>query len=282
MNGLKGYFQLIRFELPFAAGICVLMGQLISLGRLPPLLEMSAGFLSMFLLSASILASNDYYDVEADRINAPQRPVPSGAVSLRGALFFSILLLLTGFSLALLLGRGILLFAVMLAVIGYLYNRKFKKTGLPGNLMVSFSVGMTFVYGGASVGMPFDRMAWFFALVVALIDLGEEIAADAMDAAGDRLARSTSLAIRRGRHYALGVSGVIFFSVIALTSVPFILSWFGPVYAVPIAMMDLSIAYSAFRLLKSSDESGRVHIRRLYLGATAGMLLFLLMRMAGC
>ena len=45
--------------------------------------------------------------------------------------------------------------------------------------------------------------------------------------------------------------------------------------------MDIAIAYSTMCLLKSENNEGRVYIRRLYLGATAGLLLFLMMRLFG-
>ena len=58
---------------------------------------------------------------------------------------------------------------------------------------------MTFIYGGMSVGLPFDKSIWFFAILAALIDLGEEIAADSMDMQGDILISSNSLAIKYGK-----------------------------------------------------------------------------------
>ena len=45
--------------------------------------------------------------------------------------------------------------------------------------------------------------------------------------------------------------------------------------------MALSIAYSTVMLLKSKGDEGRKHIRNLYLGATAGILVFLVMRISG-
>lgn len=269
----------MRFELPFAAGVCVTIGQLFALGAPASISKTAYAFLSVFFISASILVLNDYFDVETDRINAPHRPIPSGAVSRPEALSFSILLMVAGLLLSYFLGAPAFACSIVLLIIGFLYNRKFKKSGLPGNLMVSFSVGMTFVYGGVSVGMPFNNVVWFFGLIAALVDLGEEIAADAMDMAGDRIIQSRSLALRFGRDAALRISGGIFFLVIALTVVPFLLGWFTIEYLVPIAVMDVLIAYSTLRLLKSDDHEGRKHIRRLYLGATAGLLLFLLMRL---
>ena len=278
MKKIKGLFRLIRFELPFSAGVCVVMGQLLALGKFASIYETINGFMSIFFISASILVLNDYFDVEIDRINAPDRPIPSNIVTSGEALLLSICLLVLGVFLGYLIGTMALLCTIVLLVVGFLYNRKFKKSGLPGNIMVSFSVGMTFIYGGISVGFAFNKMVWFFAVIAALIDLGEEIAADSMDTQGDRLINSNSLAIRYGKQAALKTSSCIFILVILLTVVPFIVNWFSTAYLVPIAIMDMAIAYSLFRLLKSKNEEGRKYIRWIYLGATLGLLIFILMR----
>jgi len=279
MKKIYGLFRLIRFELPFSAGVCVVMGQLLALGSFASVAKTVFGFFSVFFISASILVLNDYFDVETDKINAPDRPLPSKTVSMPEALLLSVLLLISGLILSYILGIITLIFTLILSVIGFLYNRRFKSSGLPGNMMVSFSVGMTFIYGGASVGLPFNKMAWFFGLIAALIDLGEEIAADAMDMQGDRLIQSNSLAIRYGKYTALRISCGIFFLVILLTGLPFILNWFRIIYLAPILVMDIAIAYSSVQLLRSRGEEGRKYIRRLYLGATAGLLIFILMRL---
>lgn len=281
MRKLKGLIKLIRFELPFSAGVCVVMGQMFALGNFASLEITVYGFMSVFLISASILVLNDYFDVETDRINAPHRPIPSNLVSPSEALYFSILLLCAGLLLSYIISFTVLLISILLTVIGFLYNRYFKKSGLPGNLMVSFSVGMTFIYGGASVGMAFNSTVIFFAVIAALIDLGEEIAADSMDIKGDRLINSNSLAIKFGITSALKISVSIFFLVIVLSFVPFILNWFSFIYLAPIAVMDLSIAYASLKLLKSKNDEGRKYIRMLYLGATFGLIVFLVMKLLG-
>ena len=241
----------------------------------------AAGFLSVFFISASILVSNDYFDIETDKINAPDRPIPSNLVSLSEALSFSVVLLIAGLVLSYLISIAALLFSIGLAVIGFLYNRKFKKNGLAGNLLVSFSVGMTFIFGGLSVGLPFNKIVLFFGLIAALIDLGEEIAADSMDVKGDLLIDSKSLAIKFGKTTAIKTSVRIFFFVILLTIIPFLLKWFPVIYLIPIAIMDIAVGYSAIRLLKSNGEEGRKYIRNLYLGATFGLIVFLIMRLIG-
>jgi len=279
MKKIKGLLRLLRFELPFSAGVCVVMGQLLSLGNFASVFETINGFLSIFCISASILVLNDYFDVETDKINAPDRPIPSNMVTSSETLFLSISLFLVGLFLSYLINIIALLIAIILSIIGFLYNRKFKKSGLYGNLMVSFSVGMTFIYGGLTVGLPFNKIAWFFGIIAALIDLGEEIAADSMDMKGDILIDSNSLAIKYGKQTALKISGYIFFFVILLTIIPFVMKWFPTVYLIPITIMDIAISYPSFRLLKSENEKGRKYIRWIYLGATFGLIIFLLMRL---
>lgn len=281
MRKLKSLFSLIRFELPLAAAICVVLGQLFALGYFAPLTLTLSAALSVLFISASILVSNDYFDVKTDKINAPQRPIPSGLVSPAQAFTLAILLLLAGLILSLTISIAALLFSIGLTIIGLLYNRKFKKYGLLGNLMVSFSVGMTFVFGGLSVGMPFNKVVLFFGVIAALVDLGEEIAADSMDVKGDKLIDSNSIAIKHGKEKALKVSAFIFVLVILLSIIPFLLQWFNVVYLIPIILMDMFIGYSTFRLIKSKDDEGRKYIRLLYLGATFGLMVFLIMRMMG-
>ena len=147
--------------------------------------------------------------------------------------------------------------------------------------MVSFSVGMTFIFGGLSVGLPFNKIVVFFAIIAALVDLGEEVASDAMDIKGDKLIDSNSIAIKHGKEKALRLSALIFVIVILLSLIPFFLQWFKIIYLLPIVIMDIFIAFSTFKLIKSKNEEGRKYIRLLYLGASFGLVIFLIMRLMG-
>lgn len=279
MKKIKGLVRLLRFELPFSAGICVVMGQLLAAGKFASFSITISGFLSIFFISASILVLNDYFDVETDKINAPGRPIPSKIVTSFEALLLSILLLCTGLFFSYLISCIALLCSIILLVIGFLYNWKLKRYGLTGNIMVSISVGMTFVYGGASVGLPFNKTSLFFGLIAALIDLGEEIAGDSMDMRGDVIINSNSLAIKYGKQTALRISCYIFFFIILLTVFPFIVNWFPAVYLTPFIFMDIVIAYSSVKLLKSDNKHGRKYIRWIYISGLLCMLIFLLIRL---
>jgi geranylgeranylglycerol-phosphate geranylgeranyltransferase len=145
--------------------------------------------------------------------------------------------------------------------------------------MVSFSVGMTFIFGGIAVDKPFETIVWYFAIIVMLIDLGEEIAADAMDIEGDRQAGSHSLALVLGRENALKISGAIFLLVIVASSLPFLLGWLGRIYLFPILLMNVVMLYSTSKLLDSRIVNRRIYIRWIYLSGLVAFLIFIIIRM---
>ena len=274
---ISGLIRLFRPELPFAAGVTVLMGEMVALGGLPSAREALLGFTCVFLLSASALILNDVFDLQVDRVNAPERPIPSGAVSVREAIGLSVPVILGGLAAALAMGPSTLVFGVFIWVIGFLYNWKFKRSGLPGNLMVATSVAACFILGGMAVGDPTNRLVWLLALGAFLIDLAEEIAGDAMDMEGDRLLGSRSLALQYGRTAALRISAGLFALVFILTPLPLILGWLGIQYLLAIIVADAALIYFTVKLLRSKDsKEGTFAMRGIYLGFTAGMIVYIL------
>jgi len=276
---MLGLFRLFRFELPFAAGVCVVLGELLALGEIPTATEIVPGFLSFFFISAAALILNDYFDIEIDRINAPERPLPAGLVTEQDVVVLSIAVTILGFITGYLISPEALLVVILVWAVGFLYNWRFKKAGFIGNLMVSFSVGMTFVFGGIAVGKPFETIVWFFAVIVMLVDLGEEIAADAMDIEGDRQAGSRSIALVFGRENAFKISAAIFLLVIVASILPFFLGWLEWIYLFPILLMDAVILYSTRKLLDSRIANRRIYIRWIYLSGLVAFLIFIIIRM---
>ena len=277
---IQGLFSLFRFELPLTAGVCVIFGELLASGRLPSAAEMLLGFLSVFCISAAALILNDYFDIEIDRINAPERALPAGLVTEREVVLLFVVVSMLGFVTACMISLEAFIVVVLVWVLGLFYNWRFKKSGLFGNLIVCISVGMTFILGGIAVNKPFEPIVWFFAFWVMLIDLGEEIAADAMDMEGDREAGSHSLAVVLGRENALKISGKIFLLVVAASSIPFLLGWFEWIYLFPVFLSDGVILYSTMRLLDSRTVNRRVYIRRIYLSGLVSLLMLIIIRIS--
>jgi len=274
---ISGLIRLFRPELPAAAGICVVIGQVLAAGRFPSLRVGVLGFLCGFALSGAALILNDLFDYEVDKINHPQRPLPSGAVTPADVIWLTVLTTLVGLAVAVALGAGVLLVSVIFWVIGFLYNWRYKEAGLPGNLMVSASVGVTYILGAMTVGDPWNRVVWIFALMAFFIDLGEEIAGDAMDMEGDKQRGTRSIALLRGKAFALRVAVALWGLVVVLSLVPILLGWSGGAYIAAALIIDASLAFFSVRLLESGDpQSGRRAMRGAYLGGTLGMVVYLI------
>lgn len=271
--------ELIRPELPLSAALCVLTGQVLALGGLPDIRTGILGFLVGFLISGAAMVSNDYYDLAVDKVNHPGRPLPSGRVSKRDVIGLTIVLAFVGLLASLLIGIVPFIFAAFILIIGLTYNWKLKENGLAGNLMVSTSVGATFVFGGVAVG-DLNGVVLTFAAMAFIFDLGEEIAADAMDAEGDRERSMRSLAITRGRAAALRLSAALFGLFIVLTLLPYLFGWLGIEYLIVIMAADAVLALLAIMLVRSQgNDQGRKAIRWMYLTATIMVLAFVLARL---
>lgn len=274
---VKAIIQILRPELPFAAGVSVILGEVIALGKFPSLREMALGFLCGFFISGSAIVLNDYFDLEVDKVNAPNRPLPAGIISPFDAILLAMLATFIGLSAAFLISTPAFVLCVIFWIIGFLYNWKFKEAGLFGNLMVSSSVAITFILGGMVVGEPWDKIVWCFALIGFFFDLGEEIAGDAMDIEGDKKRGSRSVAIIKGRNFALVISSLFFSIVILLSFIPVIFGWLGPSYLLMMAIMDVLIIVFTIKLLKSKTSAeGVKSMRGIYLGALVGMLAFII------
>ena len=181
----KAVYDLVRPELPLAGGICVIAGQIIVLQTLPTFFVGIMGFLSGFFISGAAMMTNDYFDQDVDRINHPQRPLPSGRISLVEVKILTGIFSAIGFITAALLGPIALILALFLWIIAILYNWKLKESGLLGNMMVGLSVAGFFIFGGLTVDGLTNGLIWTFGTLAFLFDIGEEIAGDAMDMEGD-------------------------------------------------------------------------------------------------
>lgn len=280
LRKIRGLIRLFRPELPLAAGVCVALGEVLALGRVPSLWEIALGFASVFFLSGSAIVMNDYFDLDVDRVNMPERPIPAGQVSPGEAVAFAVVTTVVGLAASLAVGLPTFLVCALFGVIGFLYNWKFKEAGLAGNLMVAASVAVTFLLGGVVVGEPWNRTVWTFALMAFFIDFGEEIAGDAMDIEGDRRRGSKSIAILKGRGFALALSAALFGLAVVVSLVPVALGWLGTAYLVMISLVDVVIVVLTVRLVRSGTPAqGRQSMRGIYLTASAGMFVFLLVRL---
>jgi len=277
---VQAFSDLLKPELPLAAGICVIAGEIISSGHLPTFAQLLLGFLTGFFISGTAMITNDYFDLSVDKINHPDRPLPSGRITVFELILVAGLFSFAGFMAAALLNLTMLIVALVIWTIGLLYNWRIKETGLLGNMVVAFSVASTLVFGGLVVGGLFNGIVWTFGSLAFLFDLGEEIAGGAMDIEGDKQRHARSLAILKGRNFALRVSGLLFAAFVSLSFLPFLVGWLGNLYFALVTASDLGVVYFTFRLLTSqTPQEGRKRIRELYLTLTIAVIAIVISRL---
>ncbi len=110
---------------------------------------------------------NDWFDRHVDAINEPGRPIPSGRVPGRRALYFAILWSLLSLALGIWLGPWVAAATVLGLILAWAYSApplRLKLNGWWGNAAVGFSYeGLAWVTGAAVMiggGMPDYRVFW--------------------------------------------------------------------------------------------------------------------------
>lgn len=78
-------------------GLAIFTGQTVALKRLPDFSMLFFPALASVSLTAASFVLNDYLDLEIDRINKPGKPIPSGLVSRKSAIFWGLALTVLGF-----------------------------------------------------------------------------------------------------------------------------------------------------------------------------------------
>jgi len=262
---IRACFDLIRIDLAVGAGLFLIAGEIIATGGLLPIPEMILGFLTLFFISGSANISNDYFDREVDQINLSTRPLPSGRISIRELWALFSLFTISGFITAVFLGTTVLIIVIVLWAVALLYNMKFKESGFFGNLCVAFCLGMIFVLAGVLVD-NLNGTLIIFAFLAFFFDLGEEIACDALDMAGDEVRSTRSIAKKIGIDRAMMVASGMFGIFILLTFVLFLMNWVWYDYLLLALVLDVWIIRCVLKLMRSqSIADSRVLVRSLYL-----------------
>ncbi|TXT67332.1 MAG: putative Digeranylgeranylglyceryl phosphate synthase [Promethearchaeota archaeon] len=184
------------------------------------ILNIILGILTYFFIAASGMIINDIYDVEIDRINRPERPIPRGDISLQEAKVLFGLTLSVGIAISFIhsIIMELMFINVIIAVffgfIGFVYAKWGKKSGFLGNIIVSVSFSIGLIYGGILNGINIPLYIYFFFFTSFFLLLAREVVKGCEDVEGDTREGVKTLAITLGVRNALIFS--IFFQVLAV------------------------------------------------------------------
>lgn len=227
----------------------------------------------VFLVTGAGNSINDYFDHKIDAINKPQRPIPSGRISLKGALVYSISLFAVGIIIAFAINLLLGIIALSSSLLMIYYARDLKTKCLIGNLSISFLTGLCFVFGGIAVEQI--TVSIYLGFYAFLMTMAREIVKDMEDQEGDKEEGATTLPIVYGNRTSSLLAAL--FMIIASVTSP-ILYFMGvfSVFYLPVLFLAIVIfLYSAMSILKdqSMENSGKIS-KRIKLGMAITFVAF--------
>jgi geranylgeranylglycerol-phosphate geranylgeranyltransferase len=227
MERIKGLYKLSRPLSSFSGVLAVILGGYVA--QTGEWLKVGLAGLAALLVAAAANAWNDYLDIEIDKINQPQRPLPAGLVSLSTARNFSIWTSIVALIIAYFISPTVFLIALFFILLLYLYSWKLKSTVLLGNATVAVTSAFSAVFGGIAVGNAAPSL-WLAAIIGTGI-MGREVLKTLADYEGDLREHCRTVATVWGKRRAR----VVFYLLVAATLwvmlLPYLQQVYRPIYA---------------------------------------------------
>lgn len=212
LNSIRGigvifaFAQLLRLPVSFLAGMagyaaCYTLNSSLA----PQCYFLTAGVL--FGMTAASCTINDYWDISKDRINHPDRPLPSGRISPRQAWWAAVILFACALMAALALGGYPFILATASTVLLWNYSHLLQYSGILGNVIVATVIALLIMLGSLVADRPFsmvDLIGFLF-----FYALAREIVWDIHDAEGDRRQGVVTIANRWGIETAFRVAWIL-------------------------------------------------------------------------
>ena len=258
---MKEYIEIIRPSIVFMAALGVIIGAIISKAEF---LFVLIAAISAFLIAGAGIVVNDIYDYETDKINFPNRPLPSKRMKKGNAIFYSVMLFASGIFLAFLINVYCFLLAILNSFLEFMYARNFKRIALIGNAIDSWFVSSTFIFGYlASLKTVFViKEAFvpilFVSLLAFLSNMGREIFGDIGDIEGDKKAGMKTLPIITTKKFARIVASIFIILAIVLSPLPFLLGFFSFVYLFIVFFADILFLYSLFQDPETNQKTTKI------------------------
>jgi geranylgeranylglycerol-phosphate geranylgeranyltransferase len=244
--------------------------------------------LSGMLIAAGANVINDLCDIDIDKINRPQRVLPSGKLSTSSALAVTIFLFVCGNFFSIFINLAAVTVAAATSILVIVYSRWLKRQPVTGNLAVSAATALAFIYGAlaAQIGLSARPVAsvemlgaslmenrmnirswtgdWragiFPAVFSFLFHFGREVIKDLEDQIGDKAVRARTLPLAYGLTIAQSTATAAFGLLIAVTWLPYCFGLYGSVYLwIVVLGVDSVLLFAIYWLWKCPQPN---HMRK--------------------
>ena len=240
-----GFFTITRPANAVVSGVTAIIAYLIATGTVIPSTVLLLVIVTLITAAGNVI--NDYFDADIDRINRPERPIPSGIVSPMAARGFAVTLFLSGLLVAIFTPPFCLFITVINTLILILYAVKLKSLPVVGNAAVAYLTASIFLFGGAFAGGGALVLMLPLAAITFLATMAREILKDAEDVEGDAAGGADTLPIRIGIRPTSRIALGFALAAAVASVVPYL--WWGSWYLVGIVIVDIIIIAAAISTL---------------------------------
>ncbi len=255
MNFLQSALQLIRPLNVSLSALSVLISAFL-LDYWLPFEPLIFTILTVVAFTAGGNIINDIWDIKADIINQPQRPIPSGIISKSEAIGLLLMCFAIGVGAVLMLNQmaqQIALFVVLPLLI--LYTPFLKRVPLIGNIVISALLGLVFIFSESALYEKIHVM-----IIPALLAFGltliRELVKDIADIEGDIQINANTFPVVFGVQTSIYLTSILIILLSILSTLPFFANLYGISYIIGLILtVQIPLFYCIFFLWNNPISS---------------------------
>ncbi len=243
--------------------------------------------LTYIFIAAAGNVINDIYDLEVDKVNRPERPLPSGQITLTQAKVWTGILVLIGLAFSVLtipyaaIGFWTVAIVGLFAFVGLAYAAKGKVMGIWGNFTVSISFAFGLFYGSLIVYPAIPIVILVYFITAASVLQGREAIKGIEDVQGDALRNVQTIARKYGIQKTAIFAAICNSIGIIGFCIPWVANilgwnWTGPLYVILLIPGAVCVAASAILIIRNPTKNASRASLLDKIGAYLGLLNFLL------
>ena len=233
--------------------------------------------ITAFLVAGAGNVINDYVDIDADKINRPKRPIPSGKIKPKMALAYCIALFVIGISISFFINMPAFLLASVNSFLLIIYSTHLKRKIFIGNIVISYMVGSTILFGSLAVMDISNPSQLILPLLLmalsSLSNFSREIVKTVEDLEGDKLAfikkavekvkgkvlerfgvEGKNVKFKYSEKFMIGLASFVLLCVVAISPLPFVLKILGLSYLIVLIPTDFVFFLSVYILISSKNK----------------------------
>lgn len=279
LEKIKSVYKLTRFDHAILIMIAVLIGETLTLGKLPALdWKFIVSLCAPAFVEMGAFALNDYLDRESDRINKRyDRPLVTGEISEETAVRVTFVSFFLAITVAALLPDPAMWTVWLFAFFSLLYDVKLKDIPLCGNIFIGTSMGIPFIFGNLVYTDRILQVNVILFVIALTIGVAREITKSIEDMEGDVKARgSKTLPVIIGKEKSILTVKLLTFVFVPLSVYPFLtVMKIGILSGIMLATAETLIIFGTVRL--RPDKKSLKQYRKLSLiGMLTGVIAMLL------